>query len=85
VSTEECTDGRIAGHIIIDSVLGLALANMRTPPEQEKGGVSGPSQAGSAPATYLDALGDSTNDRKLAEHKIATCPVPFQQPPRLAL
>jgi len=29
--------------------------------------------------------GDSTNDRKLAEHKIATCPAPFQQPPRLAL
>ena|SRR6266481_2951055 len=24
--------------------------------------------------------GDSTNYRKLAEHKIATCPVPFQQP-----
>ena len=56
MSTEECTDGHIAGLIIIDSVLGLALANMTTPPEQEKGGVSGPSQAGSAPATYLDAL-----------------------------
>ena len=24
--------------------------------------------------------GDSTNYRKPAEHKIATCPVPFQQP-----
>src|SRR5262245_31733313 len=29
--------------------------------------------------------GDSTNYRKLAEHKVATCLVPFQQPPRLAL
>src|SRR6516165_7924454 len=29
--------------------------------------------------------GDRNNYRKLAEHKIATCLVPFQQPPRLAL
>src|SRR5215472_11629745 len=29
--------------------------------------------------------GDRNNYRKLAEHKIATCLAPFQQPPRLAL
>jgi hypothetical protein len=32
VSTEEFTDGHIAGHIIIDSALRLTLANTRTPP-----------------------------------------------------
>src|SRR5215467_4370060 len=29
--------------------------------------------------------GDRNNYRKLAEHKIATCLIPFQQPPRSAL
>jgi hypothetical protein len=40
VSTEEFTDGHIAGHITIDR-LGAPLVNTRTPPEPEMGGVSG--------------------------------------------
>jgi hypothetical protein len=54
VSTEELTDGHIAGHIIIDSAPGLALADARTPPEQEKGWVT---EYIAQYKDWLDALG----------------------------
>jgi hypothetical protein len=80
VSTEEFTDGHIVGHIIIDSALGLALADTRTPPEQEKGGVSGalvglplrpPESSGHFSATLALHAPDSSATRDTIEHRRA--------------
>jgi hypothetical protein len=81
VSTEEFTDGHIAGHITIDNDPGgLALADTRTPPQQEKGGVSGalvrlplrpPESSGHFSATLALHAPDSSATRDTIEHRRA--------------
>src|SRR5262249_819733 len=45
------------------------------------GGINGAARLGGQRCWDHEDRGDNTNYRKLAEHKIATCLVPFQQPP----
>jgi hypothetical protein len=77
VSTEEFTDGHIAGHITIDNDPGgLALADTRTPPQQEKGGVSGalvrlPLRPPENSATLALHAPDSSATRDTIEHRRA--------------
>ena len=55
-------------------------AGVNSAPDVDAGVNSAPDLGGQCCRDHEDR-GDNTNYRKLAEHKIATCPVPFQQPP----
>ena len=80
MSTEEFTDGHIVGHIIIDSAPGAGARRHETPPQQEKGGVSGalvrlplrpPENSGHFSATLALHAPDSSATRDTIEHRRA--------------
>src|SRR5262249_10846251 len=55
-------------------------AGVNSAPDVNPGANGAPDLGGRRCRDHEDR-GDNANYRNLAEHKIATCPVPFQQPP----